>query len=124
MSDNFKNEKLLNGPLDQNFLPENNSPQLNAKEFLKQTPEEELKNIFGYNEPSTLEKVVQNASVPLEKIKPIIAPKQFTSEKIREKVFEVSKNKISTKKIIYAIILFSFILFLALYIWGGILKLD
>jgi hypothetical protein len=60
----------------------------------------------------------------LEKIKPIIAPKQFTSEKIREKVFEVSKNKISTKKIIYAIILFSFILFLALYIWGGILKLD
>lgn len=122
MDENSQNEKLLRGPQDQNFLPENNSQLLNAKEFLKSTPAEDLKNIFGHNEPSSLEKVVQNISVPLEKIKPILetnitgAPKNQTENTVD------TKKKIPVRKIFYAIILVIFILFLALYIWGAILK--
>ncbi len=101
-------------------------PLLSTHEFLKTTPDHELKNVFGIaggNQP------LQTPVTPIQKsVPPFLPPvfKNISGEAFASSPAHAAQNKTKPKRIVLKIFTTFFLFLLTgimiLYIWGGVVK--
>ena len=126
-----EDEKLLTGTEAEKLLPPENYFPLNAKEFLTRTPMHELKNVFGaptHEEnqkqetvPAPLQNNLQKPQNILNHLPPLSVKQSRTFE--IPKLVQKEKPRHGILKFFGRLLLFTTIIIIALYIWGGILVL-
>lgn len=113
---NSPEEKLLTGP---EFLPTSDIyPKLSAKDFMKLTPENELRNIFGITPEEELklhENLDNGDNFNLNK-KETEKPKIDLLNTIR-----TGKISRSVLKLLIKLLMLIILIIVTLYLWGGIL---
>ena len=124
--ENPADEKLLKSPLDTPELTsaETAEPTLTVKDFVKTTPDHELKNLFGLSPKETLKPLKvgeeKNTFTPLS----YYLPKKESQVKTNPWSEPTTEPKTGKKTLRFPawLSLVFIIIFIGLYIWGGILK--
>jgi hypothetical protein len=134
MNEDSINEFLHPETLTHDLLPPGEtSPHLSASEFIKTTPSHELNNIFGIPHKETTAPKIPVRPFPENREAP-----QRSLKNLQENFSDISKKETMKQsralpgeevgiikkifKILLALVLILFILFIALYIWGALLQ--